>query len=64
VRSARRSDHCAKRSEAEDGHTLCPSSHATAEVCLDLGVVLLATLALFLIAVWVLWRQARVLAHL
>jgi len=34
-----------------------------ATALLDLGVVLLTTAALFIAAVWILWRQARVLAH-
>jgi ABC-2 type transport system permease protein len=34
-----------------------------ADAFFDLSVVLLSALACFLAAVWVLWRQARVLAH-
>jgi flagellar biogenesis protein FliO len=37
---------------------------AFADASFDLGVVLLTALALFLAAVWVLWRQTRVLAHI
>jgi len=35
-----------------------------ADALFDLAVVLLTALAFFLAAVWVLWRQTRVLAHL
>ncbi|HEY7356011.1 MAG TPA: ABC transporter permease [Ktedonobacterales bacterium] len=34
-----------------------------AAACLDLGAVLLTAIALFLLAVWVLWRRARILGQ-